>query len=173
MTIQCDKVGPEIFEKARFCFRAHEIIQATPERIFAVFQDGPSWSRWALPITGVEWTSPFPLEVGSTRTVSMTGGLDGFEEFIVWDPPRRMAFRFNEVSKPGVSAFAEDYRVHDLGDGRSLVEWSMAMEPDGPSARTFPITAPLLGAGVRFMLRRFRRYVESNPALEAEPAVSP
>jgi hypothetical protein len=165
MSVPCDKVGPEFFDEARWCFRAHEIVAATPERIFEVFCDGPSWSRWAPPITDVEWTSPFPLEVGSTRTVTMVGDLVGHEEFIVWDPPRRMAFRFNEVSRPGVAAFAEDYRVHDLGDGRSLVEWAMAMVPAGPGARTFPATAPLMGVGLRFMLGRFRRYVESNPVL--------
>jgi len=165
MSVPCEKVGPGFFDEARWCFRAHEIVAATPERIFEVFCDGPSWSRWAPPITGVEWTSPFPLEVGSTRTVTMVGDLVGHEEFIVWDPPRRMAFRFNEVSRPGVAAFAEDYRVHDLGDGRSLVEWAMAMVPAGPGARTFPATAPLMGVGLRFMLGRFRRYVESNPVL--------
>lgn len=165
MTVQCEKVGLEFFEETKWCFRAHEIVAAAPERIFEVFCDGPSWARWALPITDVEWTSPFPLEVGSTRTVSMVGGLVGYEEFIAWDPPRRMAFRFNEVSKPGVAAFAEDYHVHDLGDGRSLVEWSMAMVPDGPGARTFGATAPAMGAGLRFMLGRFRRYVESGPVL--------
>lgn len=165
MTIPCDKVDAAFFEEARWCFRAHEIVRASPERIFEVFQHGPSWPKWAPPITGVEWTSPFPLEVGSTRTVSMMGGLVGYEEFIVWDPPHRMAFRFNEVSRPGVNAFAEDYRVHELGDGRSLVEWTMAMAPEGAGARTFPATAPLVGAGVRFMLGRFRRYVESHPLL--------
>ncbi len=180
----CDKVGPEFFDDARWCFPAHEILAATPARVFEVFCDAPSWSRWALPITEVEWTSPFPLEVGSTRTVTMVGGLVGYEEFIVWDPPTgesedgeprgagsayEMAFRFNEISRPGVSAFAEHYAVHDLGDGRSLVEWRMAMIPDGLGARTFGFTAPLVGIGVRHMLSRFRRYVESDPVLLGDP----
>lgn len=165
MPHQCEKVGMEFFDHARYRFRAHEIIAAAPERIFEVFLDGPSWTRWATPITAVDWTSPFPLEVGATRTVTMRGGLVGLEEFIAWDPPRRMAFRFNEVSRPGVDAFAEDYRVTDLGDGRSLVEWTMVMTPSGPGARAFPLTAPLVGAGVRHMLANLRRYVESGPTL--------
>ncbi len=168
MTIQCEKVGPEFFENARWCFHANEIVKATPERVFDIFQDAESWTKWALPITDVEWTTPFPLAVGSTRTVTMIGDLVGYEEFITWDPPHRMAFRFNEVSKPGVGAFAEDYTVHDLGDGRSLVEWAMAMAPEGPSARTFGLTAPLMAAGLRFMLSRFRRYVDSAPVLESD-----
>ena len=168
MTIQCEKVGPEFFDNARWCFRAHEIVKATPERVFEIFCDAESWTKWALPIKDVEWTSPFPLEVGSTRTVTMMGDLVGHEEFITWDPPHAMAFRFNEVSRPGVGAFAEDYKVHDLGDGRSLVEWAMAMAPEGASARTFPLTAPLMGAGLRFMLGRFRSYVDSGPVLASD-----
>ena len=39
-----------------------------------------------------------------------------------------MAFRFNEASKKGVRAFAEDYQVTELGGGRSSVEWTMAMD---------------------------------------------
>lgn len=173
MAVGCEKVGPEYFEEARWCFTAHEIVQATPERVFDVFCDAASWPLWAPPITDVEWTSPFPLEVGSTRTVTMVSGLVGYEEFIEWDPPHVMAFRFNEVSRPGVEAFAEHYTVHDLGDGRSLVEWRMAMTPDGPGARMFPLTSPLLGAGVKYMLARFRRYVGSDPVLtEAHKAAS-
>lgn len=165
MAIPCENVGPEYFEETRWCFSAHEIVLVTPQRVFEVFEDAPSWSRWAPPITNVEWTSPFPLQVGSTRTVTMVGGLVGYEEFIEWDPPHVMAFRFNEVSHPWAAAFAEHYRVHDLGDGRSLVEWRMAMTPDGPGARLFGLTAPVLGAGVKYMLARFRRYVDSDPVL--------
>jgi len=167
MTIQCEKVGPEFFEHARWCFRAHEIVRATPGRIFDVFEDAGSWPRWAFPITRVEWTSPLPIEVGSTRTVDMMGGLTGYEEFIVWERGRRMAFRFDEVSRPGVAAFAEDYLVTDLGDGRCLVEWTMAMVPEGAGANLMPLTSPLMGAGLRHMLRSFRRYVESDPVLPA------
>lgn len=167
MAFPCEKVGPEYFEETRWCFSAHEIVSATPERVFEVFSDAASWPRWAPPITKVEWTSPFPLEVGSTRTVTMIGDLVGYEEFIEWDPPHAMAFRFNEISRPGIAAFAEHYRVHDLGDGRSLVEWRMGMTPGEARARTFPLTAPLMGLGVRYMLGRFRRYVDSDPQIAA------
>ncbi|MEZ5238737.1 MAG: SRPBCC family protein [Microthrixaceae bacterium] len=173
MTHVCEKVGPEYLDEARWRFDAHEIVAATPERVFDVFRDAAAWPRWAPPITSVEWTCAFPLEVGSTRTVTMVGDLVGHEEFITWDPPREMAFRFNEVSRPGVSAFAERYRVHDLGDGRSLVEWTMAMTPDGPGARVFPLTAPVLGAAVRYMLGRLRRHVESTPAAAASTGGAP
>lgn len=160
--IECERVGLDYFETAPVVVQATQVVAATPERIFDVFLDADSWSRWAYPITSVDWTSPFPLEVGSTRTVWMRAGMVGHEEFIAWEPFRRMAFRFNQTIKGGPTAFAEDYVVTDLRDGRSLVEWTMAMTLAGVSARFAPVTGPAMGAVNRAMLRRFRTYVESN-----------
>jgi hypothetical protein len=92
----------------------------------------------------------------------MRAGMVGHEEFIAWEPFRRMAFRFNQTIKGGPTAFAEDYVVTDLRDGRSLVEWTMAMTLAGVSARFAPVTGPAMGPVNRAMLRRFRTYVESN-----------
>jgi hypothetical protein len=146
-----------------------DVVSATPERIFEVFQDAHSWTRWAFPITGVEWTSPFPLEVGSTRTVFMVGGMTGWEEFIAWEPFRRMAFRFNQSVKGGPTAFAEDYLLTDLGGGRTRVEWTMAMSLPGFSGRITPVIRTLMWPGNKLMLRRLRNLVQSNPTLAPRP----
>ena len=45
-----------------------------------------------------------------------------------------MAFRFNEASKDGITAFAEDYQVTELSPGRCIVEWTMAMQTAHESA---------------------------------------
>lgn len=165
MSNECEHVDLDYFRDAPFCFDAVERVQASPERIFEVWLDGPSWTTWVFAITGVEWTSPFPLDVGSTRTVTMLGGLEGHEEFIAWDPPRRMAFRFNSTNKPVADAFAEDYRVTDLGGGYSEIHWRMAMTPSGPGASSLKILKPVMAVFLRDTLRRFRRYVESDPVL--------
>ena len=49
----------------------------------------------------------------------MRGGIVGYEEFIAWEPGRRMAFRFNEASMDTIKRFAEDYLkpfVEDCAD---------------------------------------------------------
>ena len=170
--IECERVGLDYFDLAPVCVTAVELVAASPERIFEVFLDADSWPRWAWPITGVDWTSPMPLEEGSTRTVWMRGPMVGYEEFIAWDPGRRMAFRFNQTIKGGPSAFAEDYLVTDLRDGRSLVEWTMAMTLSGISARFAPVTGQAMGPANRAMLRKFRTYVESNPTLAGQASSS-
>lgn len=166
--IDCERVGLDFFLTAPVRVRVREVVPAPPLRVFDVFADADSWSKWAMPITGVEWTSPWPLDVGATRTVFMRGGMVGWEEFIAWEPPRRMAFRFNESVEGGPIAFAEDYHLTDLGDGTTRVEWIMAMELPGLSGRLSPVIRSAMQVGNRLMLRNFRRYVASNPTLAIE-----
>jgi len=167
--VECDRVGLEYFQTAPCKVVASQEIAASPERIFEIFLDAVSWTRWALPITGVDWTSPFPLAVGSTRTVHMRGGMTGWEEFIAWEPGLRMAFRFNQTIKGGPEAFAEDYQVTDLGSGRSRVDWTMAMTFGGGSKRMAPAIQLAMRPMNAHMLRQFRKYVESDPDLEQTP----
>ncbi len=165
MTFTCEKVGVEFFDTAPTRYQATQEIAATPEQVFEVLLDADSWVRWAMPITAVEWTSGFPIEVGSTRTVHMRGGLVGYEEFIAYEHGVRMAFRFNEVSKDGIDAFAEDYQVTDIGGGRCRVEWTMALDTarEGPAVVT-KATGSIMTFMLGRMLGKFGRLVEASAA---------
>ncbi len=165
---ECKKVGMEFFDEAPYTFVAEEIITASPEKIFSVFEDPDSWTVWAAPIQNVEWTSPKPFALGTTRTVTMTGGLAGYEEFIAWEPGKRMAFRFNGCNKDTLEAFAEDYQVTDLGDGRCKVVWVMGMAPKGAAKFSLALIKPLMAWYNRRMFSKFRQLVESSP----EPLLS-
>ncbi|MEH6593357.1 MAG: SRPBCC family protein [Halioglobus sp.] len=158
---ECTKVGLEFLDETKNVFKAQEIVKATPEQIFEVFEDAHSWTVWAMPIQKVEWTSPKPFGIGTTRTVSMMGDMDGFEEFIAWERGKRMAFSFVGCSKDATDKFLEDYRVTDLGDGTCRVEWYMAMEPRGFSRHMMWITRPLMAFANRWMFRKFKTYTES------------
>ncbi len=162
MTVSCDKVGVEFFDTAPTLHRARVEVAATPERVFAVLHDAEAWVAWAIPITRVEWTSGFPLEVGSTRTVHMRFKMVGYEEFIAYEHGVRMAFRFNEASKKGARAFAEDYQVTDLGDGRTSVEWTMALDTGRAPGILDKLTDPMMALGLKYMLGRFAKLVESD-----------
>ena len=90
----CEKVGVQFLEQTKNVFVAREIVKATPEQIFDVFEDAHSWTVWAMPILKVEWTSPKPYGIGTTRNVHMMGDMIGYEEFVAWDRGKRMAFSF-------------------------------------------------------------------------------
>lgn len=158
---ECTKVGLDFLEQTKNVCKAEEIVRATPEQIFEVFEDAHAWTQWAMPIRNVEWTSPRPFGVGTTRTVSMMGGMDGYEEFIAWEPGKRMAFTFIGSNKAATEKFLEDYRVTDLGNGSCRVEWYMAMEPRGFSRNVMWLTRPMMRLANKRMFRKFKAYAEN------------
>ena len=157
---ECTKVGVEFLEQTANVFVAQEIVTASPEQIFDVFEDAHAWTVWAMPIQKVEWTSPKPFGVGTTRSVHMMGGMIGHEEFVEWQRGKRMAFTFVGCSKYATDKFIEDYRVSDLGDGRCKVEWYMAIEARGLSQYLMFLTRPLMRFSNRRMLKKFKQYTE-------------
>ncbi len=161
---ECRKIGLEFFETAPFRLEASVEVDATPGRVFDIFEDADAWTVWVPPIKHVEWTSPKPFGVGTTRTVTMSGGLLAEEEFIAWERGRRMAFYFRRASQKNLLAFGEDYQVTDLGGGRSRVTWRVAMEVGGVNRLLMPVTGPLVRVGLRWMLGRLRRYIQRTGA---------
>ena len=166
---ECTKVGVEFLEHTQNVFVATQIIKATPEQIFDVFEDAHAWTVWAMPIQKVEWTSPKPYGVGTTRSVHMMGNMIGHEEFVEWERGKRMAFSFVGCSKNATEKFIEDYRVTDLGDGSCKVEWHMAMETRGLSRHMMFLTRPLMRMANRRMFKKFKQYAEAYAA-DALPA---
>ena len=160
----CDKVDDAWVDTAPVTMVMRADIEAAPSDIWAALEDASAWPRWATVITHVEWTSPEPFGVGTTRTVTMRGGLVGYEEFIAWQPYRRMGFRFNEASMQGVSAFAERYTLQPLPGGGTRVVWVMAMAPTGVSKLIVPLTRFPMQLAFARMLRRFGRLVEREYA---------
>ncbi|MFT4569768.1 MAG: hypothetical protein ACI8TX_001901 [Hyphomicrobiaceae bacterium] len=163
MMYACREIDTTFFDTAKRRFKATVEMSATPEKIFTIFEDAHAWTVWAPPITHVAWTSPRPYGVGTTRTVSMAGGLIGEEKFIAWQPGQRMSFRFTNTNIPTIAAFGEDYQLEPRGNGRTAVTWMMAMEGRG-LAGDLPLAlfGPVMGASLAWMLRRFGRYVESH-----------
>ena len=106
---ECDKIDLDFFTDAPVRIESEVTLPCSPESLFNCFEDAGSWAEWVDVIKGVEWTSPRPFRVGTTRTVHMPGGMVAYEEFIAWDAPRHMAFRFNQFSQGFLQAFAENY----------------------------------------------------------------
>ncbi|MBD2858517.1 SRPBCC family protein [Spongiibacter sp. KMU-158] len=132
------------------------------ETLFSSLQSAEDWPCWAKPIQKVEWTSPQPFGIGTTRTVFMSGGMTGYEEFIAWERGREMAFCFTHCSKPNVDSFAERYEITPLAEDRCRLVWTMAMKPKGVSLVIMPVVSPLLRIGVKSMLRSLKRMLEKR-----------
>lgn len=160
--VPCKVIDMAYFQTAPARFSASVEVRATPAQVFEVFEDAHAWTVWADPIQKVEWTSPKPYGLGTTRTVSMSGGMVGDEEFIAWEPGKRMAFRFTEATMGNVEAFGEDYVVEDLGGGLVRVTWTMAMSPTGISKPFIKLFGFVMRAMLRKFMRQFKAYVEQR-----------
>jgi Polyketide cyclase / dehydrase and lipid transport len=157
----CERVDVGFAETAPYRFSNRVDLAITPEQLFEVLADAESWPRWARVITNVTWTSPEPHGVGTTRTVDMRGGIIGDEEYLVWEPLTRMAFRFNECSRKAVAAFAEYYRVEIIPGGCRMT-WTLAQKPTGPAKLVMFVVRPLLNPAFRRFLGNLRRYTDKR-----------
>jgi hypothetical protein len=141
--------------------------------VWHILEDAQSWTVWAGVIDAVEWTSPKPFGLGTTRTVTMAkGAMIGWERFIAWEPGRRMGFCFTEATMDGVDRFAEDWQVTPTGPASCSVRWVMCMEPRGISKYLMPLSRPLMNWNFRRYLKRLSRYAQerqNDPKFAAGP----
>lgn len=158
----CERVDLDFISDAPFRFVSTVDLAITPEQLFDVLSDAGSWPQWASVITKVSWTSPQPYDIGTTRTVTMRGGIIGDEEFLAWEPYSHMAFRFNEASTTSIAAFAEDYWIVPTDEGCHLT-WVMAMKPKGTAARVgMSAGKPLMAWMFQRFLHNLRRYTDQH-----------
>jgi uncharacterized protein YndB with AHSA1/START domain len=107
-------------------------LDASPETVFDVLADADSWPRWFPNMQHCRWLTPPPHGVDSQREVRV-GPLHVVERFIVWDRPRRWGFTFTAATPPIARAGAELVTLEPVGDGRTRVTYTMALEPPAPA----------------------------------------
>jgi len=152
----------DYFDSAPCCFQAKVEVNASPEQVFASFENAEDWPKWAPPIQHVEWTSPKPFGIGTTRRVTMSGNMIGDEVFIAWDYPRRMAFCFTHSSQSLIQSFAEDYQVRPLPNGKTEVIWTMGMTPTGIGKISMFLSKPFMGFINQWMFNRFKKMMDAK-----------
>jgi hypothetical protein len=159
---ECEKIDLDFFDSAPVRIESAVELPCTPEELFRCFEDADAWSKWVGVIENVEWTSPGPFRVGTTRSVEMTGGMVAYEEFLAWDAPRHMAFRFNQFTRNFLQAFGENYEIEDIGNGSCRLVWTVAIDPRGPRLLIGPVLKLFLRGNLRRILKDLKKYIESH-----------
>jgi hypothetical protein len=152
-----DEVGAE-----PYAYRTEVVLPCSPEALFDVFEDPKSWPVWAVGIKNVEWTSPKPYGVGTTRTVTFADGTEVYERFVGWERGREMAFVLEGLTNPIFESFGERYTVRDVGGGRCHLVWTVVYAPGGGFARAHPWVKPAMRLAFKLYLHRLRRWVEKG-----------
>ena len=172
-TYPCERVDLDFVDTRPVPIRQHRRPRDHPRAALRGAGDAESWPHWATVITNVAWTSPEPRGIGTTRTVSMRGGIIGDEEFLAWEPFSHMAFRFNQSTSNAISAFAEDYRVvrtprrlpPHLGDGDE------AQRHRGPARHD--TGQPVMAWLFQRFLHNLRRYTDERYAASGRISTAP
>ncbi len=84
---------------------------------------------WCRALARIDWTSPRPFGVGSTREMRARGGLVYREEFFRWEDGRRQSFHVTAASIPLVKRLAEDYLIEPVDAHNCRLTWTIAVEP--------------------------------------------
>jgi hypothetical protein len=147
-----------VFDTALGCYSDTFDIQLPAERVWAqLTSENPL--AWCRLLQRVEWTSPRPFGVGTTRTAKAFGGaLALHEEFIHWDEGHRKAFVVREASLPLFTRFGEDYTVEPTGEASCRFTWTIAADPQ-PLMRP---GAAVNGVIARSLFRDTRRHFQRS-----------
>ncbi len=112
-----------------------------------------SWCR--LP-RSINWTSPRPFGVGTTRTVHMLAGTSVLNErYFLWEEGRRKSFYALESSLPLFRSLAEDYLVEPTGAHSCRFTWTIAIDPHPLHRPANPINRAVLSTLFRDTRRHY------------------
>ena len=96
---------------------------------------------------GVQWTSPRPFGVGTTRRANVLKGLIRLDErFVVWEEGRRKMFVGTQANLPLLKRIAEDYVVEPDGGGACRFTWTIAVEPSAAGKPGAPLNAAIFAS---------------------------
>ena len=171
-----DPVTLDFFDTAPLRVQCTMLAKCTPERLFETLRGDTIWTEWAGVITGVNWTSEKPYAKNATRDVSLLGGMMVRELFFHWEENQRIAFYVTESTIPGLSKFAEDYRVERIGPDETKLIWTVAIENQGLMRHLNAITAPVMKLVFKGWLKKYKKILETpvtKPATQASAGVQP
>lgn len=151
----------DFFQSAPHAFTYQKRFAAPPNKVWEQLTSDPSITAWGPAIKDVNWTSPRPFGVGTTREVAAPGGARMRERFFCWEEGSRHSFATYESTIPFFKRFAEDYIVEPDGDV-TLFTWTVAIEPKGALALPFKVIAPAVKAAFGRIPTDGQRYWTKN-----------
>jgi len=115
-------------DTAPWIFDFEGIVTGSPDEVWDMFIDNESWTVWFKGCRACRATSATFDGIGSTRSISVNG-LRVDERFIAWEPGRLWAFTGVSMRLSFASSLVERAAFSDLGDGRTRIDYRMAVTP--------------------------------------------
>jgi hypothetical protein len=156
----CDET---FFQTAPFVYRYPVELSASPQRVWESLTSDRALADWGLGLRRLEWTSPRPFGVGTTREVVLPLAAAAVRErFFRWQDGSRMSFYGTAINRPLLRRFAEDYLVEETEQG-SRFTWTIALEPTERSRPLLSLTSPLNRMSYRAVPVQAKRYFAKHP----------
>lgn len=141
---QLESADESFLRSAPHVFRYSKRFAAPPERVWASLASDECLAAWSPTVSSVNWLSPRPFGIGTTREVALAPGLAKVRErFFRWDEGRGYSFEVYEASLPAFKRFVEDYAIEPEGADTRFT-WTVAIEPKSALALPFKPLAPVL-----------------------------
>jgi len=147
-----------LFTSAPHIYRYEKRFAAPPDKVWESLTSDASLSAWGPSVKEVNWSSPRPFAVGTTREVVLIGGPRVQERFFRWDEGRGYSFEVFQANAPIFRRFAEDYVVEPDGGAGALFTWTVAIEPKPAFALPFKALSPVLKAAFGRLASDGQRY---------------
>lgn len=158
---KCHSSDIDFLNKAKVKEINTAVLPVPAERAFAVLRDADSWPQWFGGMSKVEWTSPEPFGVGTTRSVWL-GALRVDEYFFDWVENERFAFYFTATNLPFVKTLVEEYQLEPLDGGRCCFTYTVAYDPAFPLSLTGPIGRAALARSFRRATQSLARFLKES-----------
>ena len=151
------------FDTAPHVYTFTHELPVAPERVWESLVSDHSVADWTPLLQSIEWTSPRPFGVGTTRTVVLpTKAITIHEHFFRWEEGRRFSFHGVEATLPLFARYAEDYIVEPSGAGTRFT-WSFALEGTSKTALAMWVLSPANRLTFGAMARGSKSYFAKHP----------
>lgn len=155
----------EFADTAPFWVEGSAVAEATPEQVWLVLIDYPSWPSWfGGGVTSVRSTSDPSTGVGSTREVILGPGrrVRFDERFIAWEEGERWAF--TGVTGPGVvSSLVERCVIEATSPMHTRVTYRMAFEPKPAIKPLLPLARPAVRRALTRAMTGLAKEAQARP----------
>lgn len=156
-------VDETFFSTAPHVYTFVQDLPVSPERVWESLASDHSVADWSPLLHSIEWTSPRPFGVGTTRTVVLpTKAITIHEYFFRWEEGHRFSFYGTDANLPLFARFAEDYIV-EPGPTGCRFTWSFALERTPKTRLAMKAMSPANRLNFRTMAHGAKGYFAKNP----------
>lgn len=156
-------VDESFFTTAPHVYRFEQQLDVSPERVWESLASDHSVADWTPLLHSIEWTSPRPFGVGTTRTVVLPAkAITIHEYFFRWEEGHRFSFYGVDANLRLFGKFAEDYIVEPSGSGTRFT-WTFALEGTSKTRLAMKAMSPINKANFGAMAHGAKGYFAKHP----------